>query len=155
MLPRNAAAGAAHRANRHACVCECCSALRIDLLGSVQVRSGQRLTLVLGVHGEDGHGVLQAVAARGVGCGGQGESDRSVVGVRIARVLLIGDCVGETVVASLVALEACGLVDWFVGDEAGVGLSDKWVLVCVVGAAIRVGDELGGQSGHKGLADWE
>ena len=142
MLPRNAAAGAAHRANRHSCVHEYCSAYRIDLLGGVQVRRGQRLTLVLGVHGEDGHGVFQTTAARGAGGRWQVESDRSVVGIRVARVLLIGDCVGEAVVPGLVALEARDLVDWFIGGEAGVGLSDERVLVRVVGAAVGVRDKL-------------
>lgn len=71
-------------------------------------------------------------------CSWQTESNGCIVGERVAWVELIRHCVGETVVASLVALEAGCLKDWLVSDEACVGLNDKRISVLVIGPAVRV-----------------
>lgn len=88
-------------------------------------------------------------------CGWQVEADSCVVGIRIAGVELVRDGFGEAVIAGFIALETGGLVDCFVGDEAGVGLGHERILVLVIGAAVRVRDEVGGQRRHQRLADWK
>ena len=88
-------------------------------------------------------------------CRWQAEPNCSVVGVCVAWVKLIRDCISEAIIPSLVALEAGGLVDQFVSDEAGMGLSHKRVSVLVVGTAVGVRNELGSKRGHQRLTEWE
>ena len=146
---------AAHCSHSHRCVCEFSSAALVDLLSRANIRRRQGLDLVFGVLCEDGHDVPQTLATRRAACRRQVESDCGIIGVRVAWVELVGDCVGKTVVARLVAPEAGGLVDWLVRDEAGMGLNDQRILILIVDAAARCGDERRGERGHHGLADWE
>lgn len=98
---------------------------------------------------------METVVARWVASRWQVESNRYVVWKCVAWVELVGDGVGITVVASVVALEAGGLIHGLIGKEAGVRLRDKRVLGLVVGAAMGARNELGGQGGHQRLTDRE
>lgn len=68
--------------------------------------------------------------------GWQVEAHSCVVGVRVAGIELVRNGFGEAVIAGRVAFEAGGLVDCFVGDEAGVGLGHERILILVIGTAV-------------------
>ena len=71
------------------------AATQIDLLGGGHVVGADGLGFVGGGRGEDGHGAVEAFAARGPDPAGEVDAERQVVDVGVRRRGGVGDGVGE------------------------------------------------------------
>lgn len=126
----------------------------VDLHRRSDVRRRNRLTQVTRRAGEDVHRVLQALGTGRPTRARQRDPQREEIHVAIARTRRVGDGVREAVVP-LRVLEASGLVEGRVGDQAVVRLHDEGIFVGIVIAAVGVAAELGGERAHEGGAGGE
>lgn len=97
-------------------------ALDVDLLRSTDVVACQGRAAIRRRGLEDGHCVLEAGVAGGLGAAREGDVEREVVDVGVGRGGSVGDGVGEAVGIGRGVAQAGGRVEWFVGQEAEVGL---------------------------------
>ena len=126
----------------------------VDLHRRSDIRRRHRLTQVTRRAGEDVHRVLQALGTGRPTRARQRDAQREERHGAIARTRRVGDGGREAVVA-LRVLEASGLVEGRVGDQAVVRLHDEGIFVGIVIAAVGVAAELGGERAHEGGAGGE
>lgn len=151
-LPRNTLLAAPNRRDRR--IGKRRPTALVDLHRRSDIRRRHRLTQVTRRAGEDVHRVLQALGTGRPTRARQRDAQREEIHVAIARTRRVGDGVREAVVA-LRVLEASGLVEGRVGDQAVVRLHDEGIFVGIVIAAVGVAAELGGERVHEGGAGGE
>ena len=138
----------------------------VDHGGGVDVVEVERLALVRGGGGVDGHGPREAGVAGREAARGERDAQGQVVDVAVRRGGPVGDGGGEAVVLVVLprvrvaprrrgVLQARGVVRDVVGEEAGVGLADLRVLGAVVLLAGGGGAQGEGEGGHEGRAGGE
>lgn len=101
---------------------------------------------------EDFHCAPEAIATGGLAPPRQRNAQRQVVRVAIGWGRLVLNSVGEAVVVGFGVSFAAGAVEGGVRDEAVVGGENEGLFAAVVGAAVGVLAELGGDGGEEGGA---